>query len=168
VPELVQPAMRYQESVLTALVEFHAEGRHPELSVETLRDREAFARYLYALRADALPQTSRRTGWVPSTHLWWVDDDRFLGRISIRHELNASLRRIGGHVGYEIRPSARRQGHATAMLAAALGVANKLGIDPALITCDVSNVASRRVIEANGGRYTGRDDDELQFLVPTS
>jgi predicted acetyltransferase len=160
--------MRYQASFLTALIEFHAEGRHPELSLESLRDPEPFAQYVHALRAEALPQTARRPGWVPATNLWWVEDERFLGRTSIRHELTAALRRIGGHIGYEIRPSARRQGHATTMLGAALAVANERGIDPALITCDVGNVASRRVIESNGGRYVGRDGDELQFLVPTS
>ena len=54
------------------------------------------------------------------------------------------------------------------MLAAALPLANALGIDPALVTCDVANTISRRVIEANGGRYAGRDADELHFWVPTS
>jgi len=168
VPLLVEPAVHYQDSFLTALIEFHAEGRHPELSLEVLRDPEAFARYVHALRAEALPETARRLGGVPSTNLWWVDGDTFLGRISIRHELNAALRRIGGHIGYEIRPSARGKGHATDMLAAGLVVAHEHGIDPALVTCDVANRASRRVIEANGGRYTGRDGDELQFLVPTA
>ena len=38
------------------------------------------------------------------------------------------------------------------MLAAALPIAQALGIDEALLTCDETNVASRRVIEANGGR----------------
>jgi len=36
------------------------------------------------------------------------------------------------------------------------------------ITCDVANIISRRVIEANGGRYAGRDADELHFWVPTA
>jgi predicted acetyltransferase len=54
------------------------------------------------------------------------------------------------------------------MLAATLPLAGAMGIDPALITCDVSNAISRRVIEANGGAYAGRDDDELHFWVPTS
>jgi predicted acetyltransferase len=54
------------------------------------------------------------------------------------------------------------------MLAATLPLAGALGIDPVLITCDVNNTISRRVIEANGGRYAGRDGDELHFWVPTS
>jgi predicted acetyltransferase len=60
----------------------------------------------------------RRGGRVPQTTLWWVSGDEYLGRISIRHRLTAHLREIGGHIGYDIRLSARQHGHATAMLAA--------------------------------------------------
>jgi len=50
--------------------------------------------------------------------LWWVDGSELLGRLSIRHELTDALRELGGHIGYVVRPSACRQGHANAMLAA--------------------------------------------------
>ena len=33
-----------------------------------------------------------------------------LGAIALRHELNDFLLTIGGHIGYGIRPSARRRG----------------------------------------------------------
>jgi len=49
--------------------------------------------------------------------LWWVDGSELLGRLSIRHELTDALRELGGHIGYVVRPSACRQGHANAMLA---------------------------------------------------
>ena len=62
---------------------------------------------------------------------------------------------------------ARRGGHATTMLAAALPIAARLGIDPALITCSIDNVASRLVIEHNGGIPTEPDGTTLRFWVPT-
>ena len=91
----------------------------------------------------------------------------------MRHRLNDSLEVVGGHVGYTVRPSARSLGHATAMLGAVLPLARVRGIDPALLTCGVANVASRRVIEANGGvwverfrRGTGRRaSEELRFRI---
>jgi predicted acetyltransferase len=43
-----------------------------------------------------------------------------------------------------------------------------MGIDPALITCDVTNVASRLVIEHNGGRFEDERDGKLRFWAPTS
>jgi len=67
-----------------------------------------------------------------------------------------------------VRRSARRQGHATAMLAAALPVAASLGIDPALVTCDDTNLGSRKVIEGNGGMLEDQRGVKLRFWVPTS
>jgi predicted acetyltransferase len=105
---------------------------------------------------------------VPETLLWGVDGDEYLGRLSIQHQLTDALREFGGHIGYMVRPSARGQGHAGAMLAAALPIARDLGIDPALLTCDADNVGSRRVIESNGGVLEDQREDKLRFWVPTS
>ena len=104
---------------------------------------------------------------MPQTNLWWVEGDGFIGRIAIRHRLNAGLRSVGGHIGYEIRPTRRHQGMLPRCSPRRCRWPPRLGIDPALITCDVANTISRRVIEANGGRYAGRDADELHFWVPT-
>jgi predicted acetyltransferase len=114
-------------------------------------DPREFTSYVAGLRADAREESPRPDGHVPATTLWWVDDDEYLGRLTIRHRLTSQLRNVGGHIGYGVRPSARRRGHATAMLAAALPVARGLGIDRVLVTCDHDNIASRKVIEANGG-----------------
>ena len=165
---LVTPSTDYQESYLQALAEFHDERRHLELGLPALRDRTTFTRYVNALLAEEHLKASDHSGRVAQTNLWWVEGEQFIGRIALRHELNAGLRSVGGHIGYEIRPTWRHQGHATTMLATALPIVFSLGIDPALITCDVANTISRRVIEANGGRYAGRDADELHFWVPTS
>ncbi|WP_078891333.1 GNAT family N-acetyltransferase [Streptomyces sp. NRRL S-350] len=98
----------------------------------------------------------------------WVEGGEVLGRLAIRHRLTPRPARVGGHIGYDVRPSAHRRGHATAMLAAALPVAAALGIAEALLTFDETNTASRRVIEANGGRLTGTDGRKRSYLVPTA
>ena len=105
---------------------------------------------------------------MPQTTLWWTTGDEYLGRVAIRHHLNVGLLREGGNIGYEVRPDVRRQGHATAMLAAALPIAAALGIEVAHLDCDIENVASRRVIEKNGGRLEREEDHNFYFLVPTS
>jgi predicted acetyltransferase len=53
------------------------------------------------------------------------------------------------------------------MLAQALPIAKRLGIDDVLITCDADNVASRRVIEANRGRFDAERGGKLRFWVRT-
>jgi predicted acetyltransferase len=54
------------------------------------------------------------------------------------------------------------------MLGLSLPIANKLGVDPALLTCDATNVASRRVIEANGGQLIDSSGEILRFSLSTS
>ena len=73
------------------------------------------------------------------------------------HELESKKRvfqhpvRLGGHVGYVVAPSYRRKGYATEMLRQTLPIARSVGLGRILLTCDDDNVASRRVIELNGG-----------------
>ncbi len=179
--ELVRPTTRLRAGFLDALAECRADSPDadrwlgltrpsPEAVVWTqteLTDPEGFGRFVEHQLRCADEDALRPAEYVPDTLLWWVDGDRWLGRISIRHRLTPVLRDVGGHIGYMIRPSARRQGHATAMLAAALPVAHGLGIDPTLITCDHDNVASRRVIEANGGVLEDRRGVKLRYWVPT-
>jgi predicted acetyltransferase len=177
-PVLVTPTTAVHASFVEAMAEYAAEGRGSIADDTTvgrdLRERSAgwedpavFARYVEGVVADAMPDTPRPKGWVPATTLWWVEGEAYLARIAIRHELTPSLLEQGGHIGYDVRPSARRHGHATAMLRAALPVAHRLGISSALVTCDHDNIGSRKVIEACGGLFEDRRADKLRYWVPT-
>ena len=168
-PELVTPDRRYHPSFSVAVGEFLDEGLNPDHYRPELRDPSVFDEWLVVLadegRPDAVP---RFEGWVPQTTLWWIDDDgEYIGRVAIRHRLTEPLRQFGGHIGYDVRSTRRRQGHATAMLAASLPVARSLGIDAALVTCDHDNVGSRKVIEANGGVADAPNAVKLRYWVPT-
>jgi predicted acetyltransferase len=165
---LVAPHVAYHASFLVAMEEYHAEGRLMEHRGARLADPAEFRAYVVSLRAEELESTWRPARIVPQTTLWWVEGDDYLGRLSIRHRLTDDLLRVGGHIGYEVRPSARRKGHATAMLRASLPLTNRLGIDPALVTCDDTNIASKTVIERNGGKFENQIDGKLRYWVPTA
>lgn len=177
-PELVPPTSTVHQSFLDAMSEFQAEGRGPgggsmiDYEIETYGWRwattEGFDEYVRELRDQSREDAPRPDGYVPATTLWWIDGAHYLGRIALRHRLTPQLLEVGGHIGYDVRPTARRRGHATAMLRALLPVANHLSIDPALVTCDADNVASRRVIENCGGVLEDRRANKLRFWVPTS
>jgi predicted acetyltransferase len=91
-------------------------------------------------------------GHVRASFYVGVVDGIVVGRLSLRHELNDFLAKIGGHIGYGVRPSQRRRGYATAMLRQALPIAAGDGITRVLLTCDVDNTASIKVIEQSGGQ----------------
>jgi predicted acetyltransferase len=92
-----------------------------------------------------------RPGWVPATFLVAEVSGQLVGRVSIRHELNAALAEVGGHIGYGVRPGFRRRGHATEMLRQGLAVLRSLGVHDVLVTCDDDNIGSARTIEKVGG-----------------
>jgi predicted acetyltransferase len=128
--------------------EFVAEDRAQELgSLPQHENFDSFVRELHDhAEGRALPGD-----WVPVSTFWLVDGEQFLGKVEARHELTEELRRYGGHVGYSIRPEMRWRGHGTRALALVLPHCLDLGLTHALLTCDTTNVASRRIIESNGG-----------------
>ena len=177
--ELSVPTVRVRRSFLAAMAEFRSEGRGDAADTSSIGNElrefgpswtspDGFAGYVKWLRDQVREDAPRPEGHVPCTTLWWVADDEYLGRIAVRHRLTPDLLDGGGHIGYDVRPSARRRGHATAMLRAVLPVARDLGIDSALVTCDLDNVASRKVIESSGGVLEDQRAGKLRFWVATA
>jgi len=183
---LVDPHPRLQASYLAASDEFAQTGEHrdgdglwhedPEDGYDgfhvdraALADPEEFARLVERRVQARLPDAPRRPGWVPCTFLWMVDEgDTYVGSLALRHELNEFLLREGGHVGYSVRPSARRRGHATAALAQAVERARAdLGLERVLVTCLETNVPSRRTIERCGGQYEDSRNGVRRYWIET-
>ncbi|MDQ0904808.1 GNAT family N-acetyltransferase [Streptomyces canus] len=173
-PELIDPTTGLRTSFLAAVAEFRADRDYPtpwfasDVDSPALTGTAAFATYVTRVLSERDEAAGRADWFVPMTTLWWAEGDQMLGRLAIRHRLTPALEKAGGHIGYDVRPSARRQGHATAMLAAALPIARSLGITQALLTVDETNVASRRVIETNGGRFIDTVGERRRYWVPTS
>ena len=90
-------------------------------------------------------------GKVEASQYLCVRDGRILGMLQLRRRLNDYLRNYAGHIGYSVRPSERRKGVATWMLAQALPRARAFGLTRVMIACEPWNEGSRRVILANGG-----------------
>jgi predicted acetyltransferase len=144
---LVPPAERFRETFFRALREFQHEGLRWWFGGDL-----EIAEKDFAFVAKKLLDAKRSTeAFVPKTHLWAIEEERFVGRISIHHQLNDALRLEGGHIGYDTVPSVRGRGVATEMVRQALPLARALGLREVLLTCDDTNAASIRVIEKNGG-----------------
>ncbi|MFF3038138.1 GNAT family N-acetyltransferase [Arthrobacter citreus] len=82
---------------------------------------------------------------------WWiVEGDDVLGGIALRHASHPLIPRAG-HIGYGIRPSARRRGLATWAVYRVLEEAHLLGLNPVRAVCASNNTASIRTLEHFGG-----------------
>jgi predicted acetyltransferase len=145
--ELKRPSMDLMDSYLdsvdemTKLGEEVWEGYVPGVS-ERPED------FLARLRRN---ESAPPSDLVPESTYWAVIGPKVVGRISLRHRLNEALCVYGGHIGYEVRPSVRRQGIASEMLRLLLQTPKAGEIGRILLTCSPTNKGSNRTIAANGG-----------------
>ena len=153
---LIEPAVHLEASHASFLEEFQLLGEQlvPWIVAEPY---ERFSDYVEMLEA-----ASRGIGipadFVPHSTFWLVDArDEIVAISNLRHELNEFLLTYGGHIGYGVRPSARRMGYATELLRQTLMEARARGIDRVRLTCSKDNLASAKTILRNGGVL---DDEE--------
>jgi predicted acetyltransferase len=163
VPELIPPAVSLHAAWLEAHDEWgpgvHEDGFGLRASDE-VDSPAGFAAWVARLTAASDPATPVRPGRARCTYRWIVEGDRVVGGIALRHELDDLVLRVG-HIGYGIRPSARRRGLATWALGRMLAEAPRLGLDRVLIVCEAGNVASAKTIEHHGGVLEDVRDTEL-------
>lgn len=138
-------------------------------SPDSLRGRIAAEEALAAIEADATGFVARQTDLeakgspvtlpdgsqvarIPGRH-FWIWDGEFCGSLGLRWQDGTSAlpAHVLGHVGYAVVPWKRRRGCATAALAAVLPYARAQGLAYVEVTTDPDNLASQRVIRANGG-----------------
>jgi predicted acetyltransferase len=94
---------------------------------------------------------------LPGLHRWLWDGE-FCGTIGFRWQAGTAALppHVLGHIGYSVVPWKQGRGHATRALALLLPEARARGLPHVEITTNPDNIASRRVILANGGRLVER------------
>ena len=153
--ELVTPSVKYKNSFIQAVIEYQAINADDRKDIYKLKVDELqknFSLYIEKLLSESEGKNLPH-GYVPQTTYWLIDNDEFIGRVSIRHRLTEHLLKEGGHIGYDIRPSKRKMGYGKRILELSLPKTKSLGITKILVTCNETNVASKRIIEANGGVF---------------
>lgn len=161
---LVEPDKKYQKSF-----------ENYALSYRKINDEHYYNKYKKALenfqdylndlynysKGNNLPQ-----GDVITSTFWLVDKEEIVGVVRIRHEEVDSA----GHIGYDIAPHCRKKGYGFKILNLALEKAKKIGIEEVILTCNVDNTASKKIIEKNKGKLLGTifDKEEDEYLYKYS
>ena len=158
--ELVWPAKRYLASYIAALERgWSPNNLRPEVAQEELEQiadgPDDFLTSLVELdvanRWITLPDGTS----VPKFpgYRRWMWDGEFCGSIALRYQTGTEELPPSclGHIGYSVVPWKQRRGYATQALREMLPEALAEGLRHIEVTTQPDNVASRRVIEANGG-----------------
>jgi len=145
---LVKLNESYKLHLNDMMEEWYASGEKIVPSAIARYDYQDFDNYI-----NFLDNNLEKDGYVPYSTLFCLDEERdlFVGSVNIRHYLNESLLLNGGHIGDGVRPSERRKGVATRMIALALEECKKIGLDKVLMVCDKKNIGSAKSIVNNGG-----------------
>lgn len=145
---LVKLEEKYRRHLNEMMEEWYASGEKIIPYAIRRNDYRNFDYYLNDLEVK-----DETAGLVPDSVLFCLDQERdiFVGAVNIRHKLNSGLLLNGGHIGDGVRPSERRKGIATKMIALALEECRKLEIDRVLMVCNRDNIASAKSILHNGG-----------------
>jgi len=143
---LVEPTPDFKDAFCDMVQELLAGGN--TRFIAALTDFDDYLRLCEEhARGEGLPP-----GRVPYVYHWLIRDERDVVATScLRLRLTPALLKEGGHIGYQVRPSERRKGYGTLLLALTLEKAHQRGLRRVLVTCDTDNIASGKIIRANGG-----------------
>lgn len=147
---LVEPRLEHQQDHEAMLQEFFNNDEPIIPRAMRIKPHESYQDFL---QRTADRKEGKNLPWqrVPASLYFIINkENKLIGCINIRHRLNEWLEKIGGHIGYGIRPSERKKWYATIALKLALEKCKELNITNPIVICDKENIWSAKVIQNNG------------------
>ena len=159
------PTIEDKSDVLEFMEEFLQSGQKIA-GVGGLNKLGSYEEWIEKISAELNKETCGE-GRVPATMFLTrrIEDNKLVGMVQVRHNLNDYLFKYGGHIGDCVRPSEQGKGYATEQIGMALDFCKELGIDEVLITCKKTNIASARTIIKNGGKLENEIPNEFEDNV---
>lgn len=132
-------------------------GRDPDGFLASLDDPEAKGAPISLPAGSTVRRLPGITRWIWTNH--------FCGSIGFRWQPGTAdlPPYVLGHIGFAVVPWRQRQGLATRALALMLEEARRRGLPSVEITTTPDNLASQRVIEANGGTLVERFEKDAAY-----
>ncbi len=154
---LVKPTIEYKEQAINLIEEVEKDDIDENIRYSGFSSLQKYRNNYEQWLNEIEIYTNKETlpeGKVISDVFFSVrkSDNKLIGIISIRHELNDYLYNYGGHIGYSILPSERRKGYAYKQLLLGLKYCESIHINRVLITCLDYNIGSSKTIEKAGGK----------------
>lgn len=160
---LVKPSINHKAQALQAAHPYREKGdvMHGSFRLVPFLNENSYEAWLTFL--DEVEDGSQ-PGFRPTNTYFVMDDALLVGIINLRYELSEKMLETDGHIGYSIQPQYRGKGYASEALRQALQKMKRKGLQRILLTCDVDNRASARVIEKCGGVLDDIRRDDQGFV----
>ena len=162
---LEEPTLKRKEEAIEYISEFYKYNSKingvGELN-KYLDDYEGWISYIENMKNKEYTYSK---GLVPARTYFLIreNDDKIIGMINIRLELNDYLKNYGGHIGYSIRPTERRCGYNKINLYLGLKVCQEYGIKEVLMDCVKDNLGSAKTMQALGAKLIEERYDDKKY-----
>ena len=100
--KIVLPSEKYKNSYFDLLDSAKENNDYNELGNAALRNNETFNEMIIRLKNRRIGKKIAKKD-VPATTFWIIDNDKVVGTIDMRHQLNQDYFERFGHVAYYIK-----------------------------------------------------------------
>ncbi|MGN0913547.1 MAG: GNAT family N-acetyltransferase [Alphaproteobacteria bacterium] len=166
--DLVIPSVKYKDTFIAAVKELKKQTGFVSPSVQQYADYDLnklqnnFEDYIVKPLIDTMNGVNLPDGFVPATEFWIIKNEKFAGRICLRHSLTDFMEKYIGHIGHMVIPSMRNQGIAKYALKLVLKKATAKKIKQVLLICEDDNLISKHIIEKFVQRFGGYQDTSTE------
>ena len=151
--KLVTPTIKYKRKAIKYIKEhnkYNSRINGSGLLYEYINDYESWLKKL-----DYERNIVKDNVFVPNETYFLVreNDDRIIGMVNLRTELNERVKNSYGSIGYGIRPKERRKGYNKINLYLTLLECQRRGIKNVVLSCEKDNIASSKSMLALGAVF---------------
>lgn len=93
------------------------------------------------------------------------NDNKLIGMLNIRWNINPNIQEFVGNIGYGIRPTERKKGYNKINLYLGLIEIQKLGLKKIYLDCEDNNIASYKTMEALNAKLLSTKIDPYDNLL---